>query len=351
MVWLERPGIVALPRYEQVHGVLADWRRFSSAQGVGIDDRYNLGESVITSDPPTHSMYRKPLAEQLSAAALAGDAPAIEATAVRFAEAAVTTGSIDAFADLARPYSLQVVADLVGIPEGERQAYPELAERAFNVFGPAGDRGDDGMAAAADLLARSFNVLEPGWLIPGGRGEDLIRRGLPLGITSYTWPGIDTTVNALASAILLFARHPDQWDAVRADRSLIPGAFNEVLRLHAPVHYFTRSVTEDVELAGVPLPAGTRVLLMYGSANRDERRFPDPDRFDVRRDSAGHLSFGRGVHLCVGLHLARLEASALLGALADRVVRFELAGEPRWLLNQTLHGPARVPVRLITEAT
>jgi len=351
VVWLERPGIVALPRYEQVHAVLADWRRFSSARGVGVEDRYNLGESVITSDPPTHSMYRKPLAEQLSAAALAGDAPGIGATAARFAEAAVAAGTIDAFADLARPYSLQVVADLIGIPEADRPAYPELAERAFNVFGPAGDRGDDGMAAAADLLTRSFKVLEPGWLIPGGRGEDLVRRGLPLGITSYTWPGIDTTVNALASAVLLFARHPDQWDAVRARRSLIGPAFNEVLRLHAPVQFFTRFVTEDVDLAGFPLVAGTRVLLMYGSANRDERRFPDPDRFDVRRDAGGHLSFGRGIHLCVGLHLARLEASALLEALADRVARFDLTGEPRWLVNQTLHGPASVPVQLTTETT
>ena len=348
VVWLERYGVAALTRFEPVQAALADWRRFSSARGVGLEPRYDLGESVITSDPPTHSMYRKPLAEQLSTAALAGDVATIEATAVRFAEAAVSAGAIDAFAELARPYSLQVVADLVGIPEGDRQAYPELAARAFNVFGPAGDRGDDGMAAAADLLARSFNVLEPGWLIPGGRGEDLVRRGLPLGITSYTWPGVDTTVNALASAVLLFAMHPDEWEAVRADRSLIGPAFNEVLRLHAPVQFFTRFVTEDVELAGVPLVAGTRVLVMYGSANRDERRFPDPDRFDVRRDAGGHLSFGRGVHLCVGLHLARLEAHALLGALADRVTRFELTGAPQWLLNQTLHGPGTVPVRLVT---
>lgn len=351
VVWLERHGLVALPRFEPVHMVLADWRRFSSARGVGTEDRYDLGESIITSDPPNHSMYRKPLADQLSAAALAADVPAIEAVAVRFVEAAVAAGSIDAFADLARPYSLRVVADLVGLPEDGREALPALAERAFNVFGPAGDRGDDGMAAAAELLQRAFDAMEPGGLIPGGRGEDLIRRGLPLAVTSYTWPGIDTTVNALASAVLLFARHPDQWDAVRADRSLIGPAFNEVLRLHAPVQFFTRFVTEEVEVAGTSLAPGTRVLVMYGSANRDERRFSDPDRFDVRREGGGHLSFGRGIHLCVGMHLARIEARALLAALADRVARFELVGAPRWLLNQTLHGPAGVPVRLLTKAT
>jgi cytochrome P450 len=340
--------VAALPRFEPVQAALADWPRFSSARGVGLEDGYNLGTSVIVSDPPVHSEYRKPLADQLSTAALRPDAPAIEATAARFADAAVAAGVFDAMGDLARPYSLTVVADLLGLPADGREGYPELAERAFNVFGPAGTRADDGMVAAGELFQRALDVLDGGTLVPGCRGEDLVRRGLPMGLISYTWPGVDTTVNALASAVAVFARHPDQWEAVRADRSLIPAAFNEVLRLHAPVQYFTRFVTEDVELCGVSLRAGTRVLVMYGSANRDERRFPDPDRFDVRRPDAGvHLAFGRGVHLCVGIHLARLEAQALLGALADRVARFEPAGEVRWQVNNTLHGPAEAPVRVI----
>jgi cytochrome P450 len=171
--------------------------------------------------------------------------------------------------------------------------------------------------------------------------------GAGLSVVSYTWPGIDTTVNALASAVLLFARHPDQWSALCADRSLIPSAFNEVLRLHAPVHFFTRVLTGNVDIEGVRLPAGTRVLMMYGSANRDERRFPDPDRFDIRRNPTAQLAFGRGPHLCVGINLARLEAHALFAALADRIARFELAAEPCWTINHTLHGPASAPMRAI----
>ena len=348
VVWLERHGVAALPRFETVHTVLADWRRFSSARGVGVAELYNgMGESIIASDPPTHGLYRRPLADQLSSAAIAALAPDVEATAVGFAEAVTRAGTFDARGDLARPYSLSVVADLVGLPEEGREAYPGLAERAFNLFGPVGPRGAEGFGALAELLQRAIDADERGELAPGSRGEDLCRMGRPMSIVSYTWPGIDTTVNALATAVLLFARHPDQWDAIRADPTLIPAAFNEVLRLHAPVQFFTRYVTEDTGLAGVALAAGTRVLVMYGSANRDERRFPDPDRFDVRRDAAGQLSFGRGIHLCVGIHLARLEAAALLSALADRVVRFELVGEPRWLLNNTLHGPESVPVRVI----
>lgn len=170
---------------------------------------------------------------------------------------------------------------------------------------------------------------------------------MPSLIVSYTWPGIDTTVNALASAVLLFARHPEAWSELRAERSLIPSAFNEVLRLHSPVHFFTRSVNESVNVGGVELTVGTKVLLMYGSANRDERRFENPDTFDIRRAGRTHLAFGRGVHLCAGMHLARLEAHALLDVLADRVVRFELTTEPTWTANATLHGLAALPVRAV----
>ncbi|HEV3363124.1 MAG TPA: cytochrome P450 [Acidimicrobiia bacterium] len=349
VVWLERHGLVALPRHAEVAAALADWRRFSSARGVGIDDGMNaaMGESPIASDPPAHDIYRKPLVEQLSSAALAGTAPYVGELAVRYAEAAVRAGSFDAVADLARPFSLTVVGDLVGLRPDDRDAYPALAERAFNVFGPTGPRTADGFLAVGEFIQRTLAAAEPGGLLPGGRGEQLCRLGMPMMLITYTWPGIDTTVNALATAVLLFARHPEQWDELRADRSLIPPAFNEVLRLHAPVHYFTRHATQDVDVAGVTLPAGTKVLVMYGSANRDERRFPDPDRFDIHRRADGHLAFGRGVHLCAGIHLARLEGHALLAALVDRVARFDLIAEPRWTLNNTLHGLASLHVQVV----
>ncbi|HZI39874.1 MAG TPA: cytochrome P450, partial [Acidimicrobiia bacterium] len=125
VVWLERHGLAALPRYDEVHATLADWRRFSSARGVGVGELGNgLGESVIASDPPIHSDYRKPLADQLSTSALTPDLPGIQATAGRFAEVVTRSGIFDAVADLARPYSLAVVADLLGLPEAGREDYP-----------------------------------------------------------------------------------------------------------------------------------------------------------------------------------------------------------------------------------
>ena len=350
VVWLSRFGLAALPRYGEVHAVLSDWRRFSSARGVGVSDLgNNLGESIIASDPPNHTDYRRVLVDQLTGGAFTdGELAEISATASRFADAVCRSETFDAVADLARPYSLTVVADLLGLPESGRDDYPGLAERAFNLFGPDGPRAADGLAAFAEILQRAVDAPVSG-LVPGRRADRLCRMDRSLSLISYTWPGIDTTVNGLASAVALFARHPEQWEALRADRTLIPGAFAEVLRIHPPVHYFTRWVTEDVALdCGVAVPAGTRVLVMYGSANRDERRFPEPDRFDIRRsDAAAHLAFGRGIHLCVGMHLARHEAHALLGALADRVARFEPAGALRWQTNNTLHGPAGAPVRAI----
>lgn len=347
VVWLQRYGLAALPRFEQVRAALADWRTFSSAEGVAAGDRGNgrVRSNVIASDPPLHSEYRRPLADQLSSTALGAFTDDIHATAHWFAERIAETGSFDAVADLARPYSLQVVADMVGLPHDAREMYPDLAARSFDVMGPDNRRSKDGLSGLAELeqtTAAHCQRLEPGLL-----GDRLYQSGRPELVAAYTWPGIDTTVNALGAAMYLFAAHPDQWEAVCADRSLIPSAFNEVLRMHAPVHYFTRVVTEDADVDGVVLPEGTRVLIMYGSANRDEREFPDPDRFDVTRHPVRQLAFGRGVHLCVGINLARLEAHALLDALADRVRGFTPAGEPRWMVNNTLHGLASLPVRAL----
>ena len=347
VVWLEQPGLVALPRFAEVRAALADWKTYSSADGVAVADQVNnsMSTSILTSDPPLHDRFRKPLMDQLSVAALGRDGPAIDATAARFAEAVTMAETIDAVADLARPYSLTVVSDLVGLPPDGRDAYPELAERAFNLFGPTGDRLLDGVEALDELQTRTDDACPH--LAPGGKGEELCELGMAGSVAAYTWPGIDTTVNALGSAVHLFARHPEQWDLVRADRALIPSAFNEVLRLHAPVQFFTRVTTADLSLGEVRLPARTRVLIMYGSANRDERRFVDPDRFDVTRNPTDQLAFGRGIHLCVGINLARLEAHSLLSHLANRVARFEPAGHPRWMVNNTLHGPATLPVRLV----
>jgi cytochrome P450 len=161
----------------------------------------------------------------------------------------------------------------------------------------------------------------------------------------YVTPSLDTTIYAVSNAVRLFAEHPEQWDLVRSDPTMIPHAINETLRLESPVQQFTRVVTEDHTLAGADLAAGSRVMLLYGSANRDERKYPDPERFDISRKPSDHLAFGRGEHACIGMQLARLEMSALLQALSRRVSRFEIIDSVQ-LLSNALNGLQTLNVRV-----
>jgi cytochrome P450 len=347
VVWLAKQDIAVLPRYTEVRAALTDWKSFTSAKGACIDDdaAVEMGETILSSDPPIHTGYRKPMADQLSLANLAGDVASIEAVAAEFTDRLVTAGTFDAVSQLSSPYSVKVVSDLVGLSDEGRDRIGALGERAFNTMGPRDTRNIDGGAALSELAAITYADIAN--LCPGSQGAKLVAAGHSGALLAYTWPGIDTTVHAISSIVFEFARHPDQWDLVRADPSLVPSAFNEVLRLHTPVQTFARVTTTAVRYGDVELPADTRVGVMFGSANRDERQYADPDRFDVTRNPVDHLAFGRGIHLCVGINLARIEAHSLLKALAQRVKRFELAGEPTWKLNNTLHGLGSLPVRAI----
>jgi cytochrome P450 len=144
---------------------------------------------------------------------------------------------------------------------------------------------------------------------------------------NLTGPAIDTTISALGTVLLRLASAPEQWELVRADESMALNAVNEAVRYDSPIQSFTRYARSACELGGSEIPAGSRVVVMYGSANRDERRFPDPDTFDIRRAATDHLGFGFGAHACLGSQLARLEIESFLKALAARVRSME-AGEP-----------------------
>ncbi len=191
--------------------------------------------------------------------------------------------------------------------------------------------------------------LDPdGWaaqLYAAADAGELPQEKCPFMMVDYVTPSLDTTIYAVSNAIRLFAEHPDQWEVLRADPSLIPHAINETLRLESPVQQFTRTVTADHALSGVDLAAGSRVMLLYGSANRDERKYPDADRFDIARKPSDHLAFGRGEHACIGMQLARLEMSALFGSLVRRVTAFHLVdAEP--VLSNVLNGMKSLHVRV-----
>lgn len=348
VVHLSRTNLYALPRYQEVRGALMDWKTFSSARSVFVDPEMNAQLEGITlcSDPPDHTMMRSVLGKVLRQDRMRDVAPTIEEEADRVVTELVGRGRFDAATELAEHLPMTVVSSLVGLPDQGRAKMLEWAEAIWNVQGPANERFAEAMPAVGEFLSFANNDAVPGNIVPNGwadqlyqsadRGE-LPREKCPVMMLDYVTPSLDTTILGITNAIALFAKHPDQWDLLRSDRSLIPHAINESLRIETVVPQFSRVLTEDHEIDGVPLPAGTRVALLYGSANRDERHYPDPDRFDITRRPSDQLAFGRGEHVCVGMHLARLEMGTLFERLADQVSRFEIvSSEP--LINNGLRG-------------
>ena len=222
----------------------------------------------------------------------------------------------------------------------------EWGNAAFATLGPSNERGLAAQQVAMELIECAFTKIRPDVLKPGSWAARAFEAADRVEITlhnagglilDYVAPSLDTTIFAISNAIWLFATHPDQWDLLRQDVSMIPGAINEVLRLESPVQILSRHVTREVQVDGGTLPQGSRAMVMYGSANRDERKWSEPERFDIRRKAAEQLAFGHGEHLCVGLPLARVEMRAILEALARRVKRFEIFRVEQGI-NNTLRG-------------
>jgi cytochrome P450 len=353
-VWLSRHDMFVLSRYQDVRDALRNWEVFSSASGVTMNQPMNdaLAGNTLCSDAPKHDVLRGVIAKPLSPIAVRSLTEEIDAEAERLVERLVARRRFDAATDLAQHLPVSIVSNLVGLPESGRERMLEWAAANFNCFGPLNQRTVTAFDTVKEMIHYAYTEAVPGKLKPGGwaamiyeaadRGE--IRHDqCPAMMNDYMGPSLDTTIFATANAVWLFANHPEQWDAIRADPSLIPNAVNEVLRLESPIQGFSRMVTRDHVVDGVTIPAGSRTIVLYGSANRDERKWEDPERFDVRRRASEHLAFGQGPHTCVGMPLARLEIKALLAALAKRVKRFEL-GETRRAMNNVLRGFEKVEV-------
>ena len=279
VVLMARHGHYALPRYADVRTALMDWRTFSSARSVFVDEQMNANLEGITlcSDPPDHTTMRSVLGRPLRPDRMREITPTIEAEADHIVDRVVAAGRFDAATELAEHLPMAVVATLVGLGEGNRGKMLEWAAAIWDVQGPANQRFQDAMPQVEEFLAFAQNDAVPGRIDPDGwaahlyqaadRGE-LPREKCPVMMLDYVTPSLDTTILGITSTIALFARHPEQWDLLRADRSLIPHAINESLRIETPVPQFTRVLTEDHEIDGVALGKGSRVALLYGSANR-----------------------------------------------------------------------------------
>ncbi len=356
VVWMERYGMFALSRFDDVRAAAANGEVFSSAQGVGFSAFGNMATrgTTLASDAPLHDALRSVVAKPLSPTAVKALSLQIAEDAETLVEGLVAKREFDAVADLAWHLPLKIVSKLVGVDEPSRQRMPAWSAAAFNCGGPDNERARASLPTLGEMIGYLSRPELRDTLAPGGWGAqiyeaadrgELAHSQCAMMLGDYLGPSLDTTMSATASAIWLLGQNPDQWALIRETPSLIPNAVLEAIRLESPIQSFTRVATQDIEIEGVSIPSGARVILWYGSANRDDRRWDDPDRFDVKRKVFQHLGFGHGVHTCVGMHLARLEIESLLTALAKRVDRLEL-GEVHRQLNNGLRSLESLRVRV-----
>jgi len=356
VVYLPVHAAYALPRYAEVREALGDWERFSNASGVGLTDPYNAIPGVLHMDPPEHVAERELLIQPMTTRGLREVSAEIESFASELADELLAQASFDGVSDLAQKIPLRIVAQLVGLPPAGRERMLEWAADGFNSMGPENQRTYTALAGFGGLMEYVENEVSPQTVVPGSWAsyvfEQAEREGFSVAearakILVYVIPSLDTTIQAMASAVWLFGRNPAQWQLLRERPELVNRAINEVLRLESPVQVFTRRVRGgDHDFAGARLPDGARVLVMFASANRDERKWEDPERFDITREGVSeHLAFGFGQHLCMGQGLARLEMRELLKALLGRVKRIEI-GDWERPLNNVLRGFSQMEVRV-----
>jgi len=368
VVWLSRENIALLGRWEHVSEGLRDWQTFSSTSRPWHDPNSVRPEILLTDDPPRHTQVRTILGSALSPRHLKRMEEHFHKTAAEQVDALLARSGeqIDAVADITAPFVHKVLPDIIGMPDQGRERMSAFGHAVWATMGPMNDLFDEAMVGAEPLLqwaawACARDQLDPGSLgmhmyLAADRGEITPEEAHLLVMTILS-AGADTTVITMANAIRAFCQFPDQWQALKADPGLLRNAFDEALRWDSPSRLAGRIAMKDVEIDDTRsssgavgrtkylIPAGTRCGLMFAAANRDPRKWTDPDRFDIRRDLRGQLGWGYGIHSCVGRTLAQLEADALFGALIQRIDRFEAAGDPEWWITTIGHGPARLPIR------
>ncbi len=358
VVHLERYDVWVTGRHAHVHEAARDWETFSSKSRPFHDPNSIRPEILLTDDPPEHPRVRAVIQRALSPAVMKRMRADFEREAEAHVDRLLAPGGaveLDGRHDIASPFVLRVFPDTIGLPEEGREHLVRFGDAAFNTFGPPNEIFHEGLRKGAEALEWVEVNCKPEVMRPGGMGATIYAAAesgevtwdeAELLVKTLFAAGSDTTIFGIGNLLQAFARFPDQWDALRADPSRSRAAFEEMLRYDCPARYGGRITTRAVEFDGVEVPAGARMLLLWCAAGRDPRRWEDPERYDLGRKVTGHIGLGFGIHACVGQALARLEGETLFAALARRVERIELAGEPEAAVNMAAHGHEHLPLRL-----
>jgi cytochrome P450 len=329
-------GFWALSRFDDVLESYRDWQTYTSTRGVALEEvGTESAPSMIGMDPPMQTRLRKLVVRAFNPKRVAALEPRVRSITTRLLDDFVMEGECDLIARFAALLPSDVISTLLGAPPEDHAALRIWTEtvmhREDGVSTPPPAAGE----AAAKLLARFAELIQEKRKRPG---EDLIsalvsaeldgRRLTDREILGFCFllitGGNETTEKLIANTVHQLARHPEQRAAILADPGRIPSAVEESLRFRSPTQYMVRATTREVALHGERIPAGERVVLSIGAANRDPRQFVDPDRFDIARSMERHLAFGFGVHFCLGARLARLEARVALEEIHRRIPDYEV---------------------------
>lgn len=360
VVWLSRYNVYAMARFDDVRAALLDHARFVSGRGVGLADfateaPWRPPSLLLEADPPLHDRTRAIMNRVVSPAGLKALEPVWRERAQSLAEDLASRGQFDAVRDFSEVYPMLVFPDAVGLMEDGRENLLVYAAAVFNAFGPRNAvfaQGEASARAASAWVAeacRRENLTAGGWGMAvfeeADRGACTQQEAERL-VRSLLSAGVDTTVNSLATAIHALTQFPDEWKKLRAEPHLVRRAVEESLRWDSTVQTFFRTTSCDVAIGDVTIPKDSKALLFLGAANRDPRKWENPDQFDVGRMTSGHVGFGAGIHQCLGQMIARVETQLALTALVERCSAIEAAGPIVRRCNNTLHAASSLPVRV-----
>jgi cytochrome P450 len=348
-------GFWILSRYDDVVAAARNTEIFSSADGVTIPRLPIPPQICLEQDEPDHALYRRPIQSWLSPRRMAQLEPAIREIVNRLIDQFIDGGEADLAAELAEPVPPMVMAMLLGLPETDWPVFRDQMSRCIGAS--ASENVEDAVAASVEMVAYLSRKVAERRADPADdmmsdiatlevAGELLTDEQAVSMAFLLLGAGHETTVGAIGGAIYYLAREPELQDRIRADPRLVLGAAEEALRLVAPLPGMGRTVRSDIEVDGTTIPSGERVMLMYGSANRDPQIFDDPEQFQPERSNNRHVAFGSGIHRCVGAPLARLELRVVIEELLRRTSHFSLVpGEAAQARYGTSRGYRHIKVR------
>lgn len=362
VVWLERYGCYGIARFAETQAALSDWQTFVSARGVGLADfahevPWRPPSLLLEADPPLHDRTRGLMNKVAALPGLKARLPDWREKASELVQGLLTRGSsVDAVSDLSEAFPLSIFPDLIGLRDEGRENLIPYATSVFNAFGPRNALLDQSLKEAEVATAWVAESCKREFLNPEGWGAEVYAaadRGdcteaeAERLVRSFLSAGVDTTINGIANLVFAFSENPGEWQKLRADPSLARRAIEESLRWGGVAQTFFRTTSHETQVADEVIPEGSKVLLFLAAANRDPRRWDNPDRFDITRNASGHVGFGFGIHQCLGQMVARFEAEAVLAALLAQVREIRPMGKPVRRLNNTLYALGSLPVDLL----